>query len=176
MHKCAQGSLIPSYLTNSGTLNLGGITSWGKLVKLSASMGAGAFHDLKLFGQSFHLALDLANPRFGVLVLRRICFLVIALGQYILALILFWWGLIFILGLGTSFHYNRKSFCPPPTTSYCTMRINSNICFFIWANLAGLTLGVESPLVDISLAQDLVMMGSRCSGSLDCFLLATFWS
>ena len=56
------------------------------------------------------------------------------------------------------------------------MRINSNICSFIWANSTGLTSGVEGPLVDISFAQDLVMMGSQCGGSLDCFFLAIFWS
>ena len=65
-------------------------------------MGVGALHDMKLLSQSFHLALDLANPKFEVLVLRRICFLVIALGWHVLALILFWWGLIFILTSGTS--------------------------------------------------------------------------
>ena len=43
---------------------------------------------MKLLSNSFHLALDLAIPRFGVLGLRRIYFLVIALGRYIVALIL----------------------------------------------------------------------------------------
>ena len=52
-------------------------------------MGAGALYDSKFFSQGFHLALYMAIPRFGVLVLRRICFLVIALGWYIVALILY---------------------------------------------------------------------------------------
>lgn len=71
-------------------------------VQINASMGAGALYNLKLLSQSFHLALDLAISRFEVLVLRRICFLVIPLRRYIMALILYRWGLIFILGLGTS--------------------------------------------------------------------------
>ena len=54
------------------------------------------------------------------------------------------------------------------------MRISSNICSFIWANSTGSTLRVEGPLVDISLPRDLVMMGSWCGGSLNCFLLAIF--
>ena len=32
----------------------------------------------------------------------------------------------------------------------------------------------EGQLVDLSLAQDLVMIGSQCDGNLDCFLLAIF--
>ena len=74
----------------------------GQTIQINASTDIGALYDTKLLGQSLYLALDLANPRFGVLVLRRICFLVIALGQYIVALTLYWWRLIFILGLGTS--------------------------------------------------------------------------
>ena len=45
------------------------------------------------------MALDLADPRFEVLILRKICFLVIALGQYIVALFLYWRKQIFILQL-----------------------------------------------------------------------------
>ena len=71
-------------------------------------MGVGVLYDWKLFGQSFHLAHDLADPRFRVLILRRICFLVIALGRYIVALTLYWLGLIFILGLGTSLTMTRR--------------------------------------------------------------------
>ena len=56
------------------------------------------------------------------------------------------------------------------------MRINFDICSFIWVNTVGLTSAVEGPLVDISLARDLVVMGSRCGGSLDYFLLAIFWT
>ena len=52
-------------------------------------MGTTALYDMKLLGQSFHLALDLAIPRFGVLVLKRIYFLVIALGWHIVALNLY---------------------------------------------------------------------------------------
>ena len=60
----------------------------GQTVQINASMGTRALYDTKLLSQSFHLAFDLADPRFGVLVFRRICFLVIALGRYIVALIL----------------------------------------------------------------------------------------
>ena len=37
MQKCTQWSLVPSYLTNFSALNLGGIMTWGKLVRLSRS-------------------------------------------------------------------------------------------------------------------------------------------
>ena len=67
----------------------------GQTIQINTSMGAGALYDMKLLSQGFHLALNLVDPRFGVLVLKRICFLVIVLGQYIVALILFWWGLIY---------------------------------------------------------------------------------
>ena len=52
-------------------------------------MGARALYDTKLLSQGFHLAFDLADPKFRVLVLRRICFLFIAMVQYIVALILY---------------------------------------------------------------------------------------
>ena len=52
-------------------------------------MYVGALCDTKLLSYSFHLALDLALPRFRVLILRRICFLVITLGQYIVTLFLY---------------------------------------------------------------------------------------
>ena len=61
-------------------------------------MDTGALYDTKFLSYSFHLAL----PRFGVLVLRRICFLVITLGQYIVTLFLYWWRVFFILILGIS--------------------------------------------------------------------------
>ena len=41
-------------------------------------------------------------------------------------------------------------------------------------NSATLTLEAEGSLVDISLIRDLVAMGSRHDGNLDCFLLAIF--
>ena len=52
-------------------------------------MDTGALYNTKLFSQVFHLALELAIPRFGVLVFRKICFLVVVLGWYIVALFLF---------------------------------------------------------------------------------------
>ena len=62
----------------------------------------------------------------------------------------------------------------PPTTSRCIMRIIFAICSFICMNSATLTSEAEGLLVDISLAQDLVIIGSQHDGSLDCFLLAIF--
>ena len=59
---------------------------------------------------------------------------------------------------------------PPPTTNCSIMRIISAICSFIYMNSATLTLEAEGSLVDISLARDLVVMGSRHDGNLDCFL------
>ena len=56
------------------------------------------------------------------------------------------------------------------------MCINSDIFSFIWVNSAGSISGVKGLPVDISLAQNLVMMRSWCGGSLDCFFLAIFWS
>ena len=54
------------------------------------------------------------------------------------------------------------------------MRIISAICSFIYMNSATLTLEAEGSLVDISLARDLVVMGSQRDGNLDCFLWAIF--
>ena len=71
-------------------------------------MDARALYDSKLLSLSFHLALDLAILRFGGFILRRICFLVIALGRYIVDLILFWWGLLFILDSRTSLTMTRR--------------------------------------------------------------------
>ena len=56
------------------------------------------------------------------------------------------------------------------TTSCCIMRIISAICSFICMNSTTLTSKAEGSLVDISLARDLVIMGSHCDGNLDCFL------
>ena len=59
----------------------------GQIVQINTSTGIRALYDTKLLSQSFHLALYLAITRFGVLVFRRI--LVITLGRYIMALILY---------------------------------------------------------------------------------------
>ena len=56
------------------------------------------------------------------------------------------------------------------TTSCYIMRIISAICSFIWMNSVKLTSEAKGSLVDISLAQDLLIMGSRRDGNLDCFL------
>ena len=53
-------------------------------------MDTGALYDMKLLGQSFHLALDLAILGFEGLILRRIHSLVVAMRWYMVALILFW--------------------------------------------------------------------------------------
>ena len=51
-------------------------------------MGTRALHDTKLLNKSFHLTLNLADPRFRVLVPRRIYFLVSV-----------WIGIIIALGV-----------------------------------------------------------------------------
>ena len=61
-----------------------------------------------------------------------------------------------------------------PRTNRCIMHIIFAIYSFICMNLATLTSKAKGSLVDIFLAQDLVLMGSRCDGNLDCFLWAIF--
>ena len=56
------------------------------------------------------------------------------------------------------------------------MRINSDIFSFKRATYWTVSSWGEVPLVDIFFVWDPVMMGSRCGGSLDYFLLAIFWS
>ena len=56
------------------------------------------------------------------------------------------------------------------------MRINSDTCSFRRAISWTVSSWGELPLVDISIAGDLVTMGSRHGDSLACFLLAIFWS
>ena len=63
---------------------------------------------------------------------------------------------------------------PVPSVSCCIMCIISSICSFRKAILVTFSFTRERPLVDISLAQDLVIMGSRCDGNLDYFLREIF--
>ena len=63
---------------------------------------------------------------------------------------------------------------PVPSVSCCIMCIISSICSFRKAILVTFSFTRERPLVDISLAQDLVIMGSRCDGNLDYFLWEIF--
>ena len=62
----------------------------------------------------------------------------------------------------------------PPTTSCHIMHIISTICSFRRVISWIFSLMGEGPIVDISLARDLVMIGSRCDGNLDYFLWAIF--
>ena len=150
MCKCAQGSHVPSYLTNFGALNLGGITTWGKLVRLSRSTLPWALEPSMIRSFSARVSIWLLT------------WLIPDSGP--------WGGILCPWSYSSRgwFSFSTweppwlwpKEFCPPPTTSCCTMHINSDICSFIWANSTRLTSGVEGPLVDISLARDLVMMGS----------------
>ena len=62
----------------------------------------------------------------------------------------------------------------PHTTSCCIMRFISAICSFIYMNSTTLTSKAKRSLVDITLARDLVIMGSQRNGNLDCFLSNLF--
>ena len=176
MHKCVQWSPIPSYLTNSGALNLGGIMTREKLLRLSRSTLPWALEHSMIRSFSAIVSIWLLTwpyPNSRVLSLEGSISWSLPWGGI-------WWPWSSSGGGWFSFSVWGipwlwpEEFCPPSTTSYCTIRINSDICSFIWVNSVGLTLGVEGPLVDISLAQDLVMMGSRCGGSLHYFLSAIF--
>ena len=73
---------MPSYLTNASDLNLRGIITWGKLVKLSKSKLPPRVRTpdiMDLFLQSFHLALNFTVARLWCFILRKISFLVTSL-------------------------------------------------------------------------------------------------
>ena len=178
MQKCTQWSLVPSYLTNFSALNLGGIMTWGKLVRLSRSTLPWAL-ELSMI-QSFSTRVSIWLLTWPILDSRFLSL------EGSISWSLPWGGILWPWSCfgGGWFSFSIRGppwlwleqFCPPPTTNYCIIHINSDICSFIWANSARLTSGVEGPLVDISFTWDLVMMGSRCGGSLDRFFLAIFWS
>ena len=174
MCKCTQGSLLPLYLTNFGALNLGGIMTWGKLVKLSRSTLPWALEPsmIRTFlarVSTWLLTWPIPDSRFLSL-------------EESVSRSLPWGGILwpwpcsggdwFSFLIWGPLSLWPEEFCPPQTNTCCIICIISAICTFKRA----FSSWGEVPLVDISIVRDLVMMGSRCGGSLDCFLLATFRS
>ena len=154
MRKCAQRSPVPSYLKKFGALNLGGIMTWGKLVKLSRSMLPWVLEPSMIRSFSARVSTWLFTWPYldsGFLSLEGFVSWSLPWGGTL------WpWSCTsrgwFSLSVWGPPWLWPKEFYPPSTTSCCTTRINFDICFFIWANSAGLTSGVEGLLVDISLA------------------------
>ena len=167
MRKCAQGSLVPSYLTNSGALNLGGIMTWGKLVKLSRSMPPWTMEPSMIRSFSTRVSTWLLTWPYldsGFLSIEGF-----------VSWSLPWGGTLWpysCIGRGW-FSFSvwlwPKEFCPPPTTSCYTMHINFDTCSFRRATSWIVSSWGEVPLVDIFFAWDLVTMGSRRGSSLACF-------
>ena len=122
MHKWAQGSPVPSYLTNSSDLNLGGMITWGKFVKLSRST-LPREHELSImciFSVNFSTWIHFlftslwANVRWGPIIVRiqRRC-------------------LIFKLGPKSCCSgVGPYELCPPPITYHCIICIISTSCSF----------------------------------------------
>ena len=121
----------------------------GQTIQINASMDTRTLYDTMLLGQSFHLALDLDIPRFEILVLKRICFLVIALGRYIVAVILYWQMLVYILSVGTSSTMARGV-----QSSFYNQLLyyTHHFCHLVLQKSNFLTSRGEVPLVDIFLA------------------------
>ena len=181
MHKWVQGSPMPSYLTNLGALNLGGIMTWRELVRLSRSTRPQALEPSMICSFSTRVSTWLLTwpyPDSDVLSLEGStswlfpCWIK---GGTVWPWFDFGGSRVSFStwGIGPSWLW-LDELCPSPITSYCIIHIILAICSFIWTNSVTFTSGVEGSLVDISLARDLVMMGSRCGGNLNCFLWAIF--
>ena len=156
--------------------NLGEIC---QTIKINASPRAWTLNNVHLFRKFFHLVLNLTLARLWGLILRRIHFLFTSLwanGQW--GPIIVWIQrrcLIFKLGPESCCNgVGPNELCPPPTTYRCIMCIISASCSFRRLMSLALSSTRQGPLVDISLARDLVMMRSRCDGNFNCFLWAIF--